>query len=301
MCCTGWWPVEIDRLRDADNPPAAMEANRATADKITLDTDTDTDTGTDEHGDGDRAAACIEYRAIVDATYQAVARERWENAKPAFSAEWAEHKRQHPAPADVSPAIDEPARRQVEAGCTSIRETEETTVTPAMHRIESADPDRQLTGLEHRRKGDDRIMEKVANWMSAQPSLTPEDALAMVKDPIRYTFQYTEDHYTDGVCADIDRLKEFGFEQVELRNSWGHEEYKGINSRWRVPDNGQLFEVQFHTGISFEAKQLTHPAYERLRNPSTPLAEQDVLEDLQRRVNAYVPIPPRAQDTPNYP
>ena len=27
-----------------------------------------------------------------------------------------------------------------------------------------------------------------------------------------------------------------------------------------------LFEVQFHTRISFEAKQLTHGAYERLRS-----------------------------------
>ena len=292
--------MEIDRLRDADNPPAAMEANRATADKITLDTDTDTDTGTDEHGDGDRAAACIEYRAIVDATYQAVARERWENAKPAFSAEWAEHKRQHPAPADVSPAIDEPARRQVEAGCTSIRETEETTVTPAMHRIESADPDRQLTGLEHRRKGEDRIMEKVARQLASQPDLTPDDALASVKDAIRYTFQYTEDRYTEGVESDVDRLKAAGFEQVELRNSWEHEEYKGINSRWRVPENGQLFEVQFHTGISFEAKQLTHPAYERLRNPLTPKGERDELRDFQRQVCTYIPIPPDATNTPDY-
>ena len=91
----------------------------------------------------------------------------------------------------------------------------------------------------------------------------------MVKDAIRYTFQYSEEHYTEGVYADVDRLKAAGFELVELRNSWGCEEYKGINSRWRVPENGQLFEVQFHTQISFEAKQLTHPAYERLRNPAT--------------------------------
>ena len=78
-------------------------------------------------------------------------------AKPAFRGEWTEHKRQRPAPPDASLSIDEPVRRQVEAACKRIRETEETTVTPAMHRIEAADPDRQLTGLEHRRKGEDRI------------------------------------------------------------------------------------------------------------------------------------------------
>ncbi|HMD91279.1 MAG TPA: hypothetical protein VKG80_01430, partial [Trebonia sp.] len=144
------------------------------------------------------------------------------------------------------------------------------------------------------------IMEKVANWMAAQPDLTPDEALALVKDPIRYTFQYTEEHYAEGVNADVDRLKTAEFELVELRNSWEAEEYKGINSRWRIPGDRQLFEVQFHTQISFEAKQLTHPAYERLRNPLTSLEEQDELADFQRRVNAYVPEPPDVHEVPNY-
>lgn len=144
-------------------------------------------------------------------------------------------------------------------------------------------------------------MEKVARQMQSQPELTPEEALTSVKDTIRYTFQYTEDHYTEGVRGDIDRLKAAGFELAELRNSWRSEEYKGINSRWRVPENGQLFEVQFHTQISFEAKQLTHPAYERLRNPMTLKAERNGLEDFQRRVNAYVPNPRGALDIPDYP
>ena len=44
-------------------------------------------------------------------------------------------------------------------------------------------------------------------------------------------------------------------------------EYKGINTRW-VTQEGQRFEVQFHTSESFHAKQnVTHDAYERLRNP----------------------------------
>lgn len=49
--------------------------------------------------------------------------------------------------------------------------------------------------------------------MEAQPDLSADDALASVKDAIRYTFQYTEDRYTQGVDADVDRLKGAGFEQ----------------------------------------------------------------------------------------
>jgi hypothetical protein len=170
-----------------------------------------------------------------------------------------------------------------------------------MSRIEAEDPERHLVGLKFRCKGQDRLMEKVAAALEEQPELTPEKALASVKDAIRFTFQYSEEHYTEGVHADVDRLKAAAFELVELRNSWGSEEYKGINSRWRVPENGQLFEVQFHTQISFEAKQLTHPAYERLRNPATSQAEQGELVNFQRRVNAHVPNPGHALDIPDYP
>ena len=278
----------IDGLRDADTPSTAVDA----ADEP----DARGAPARAPDGDGERAAASAEYRALADAIYQDAARERWEEAKPGFRAEWAAHKRGHPAPPDDSPAIDEPARRQVEAGCKRIRETEETIVTPAMRRIEAADPDRHLAGLEHRRKGEDRLLEKVAAALEEQPSLTSEGALSSVKDAIRYTLQYSEDHYTDSVQEDIYRLQADGFEPVELKNSWQEEEYKGINSRWRVPENGQLFEVQFHTGISFEAKQLTHEAYERIRNPVTAPAELRELRQFQRDVCAVLPIPPRTEE-----
>ena len=87
--------------------------------------------------------------------------------------------------------------------------------------------------------------------------------MSAVSDTIRYTFQYRESRYTQGVWTDIERLKGEGFELHKLKNSWSDDEYKGINSTWIQPDTGQRFEVQFHTRISFEAKQLTHTAYER--------------------------------------
>jgi hypothetical protein len=57
-----------------------------------------------------------------------------------------------------------------------------------------------------------------------------------------------------------------------------------------------LFEVQFHTQASFEAKQLSHAAYERIRNPQTSDAELLELEDFQRRVCGKIPIPPGATE-----
>ena len=103
--------------------------------------------------------------------------------------------------------------------------------------------------------------------MIKESNLSPEQAVSLVPDAIRYTFQYQEARYTQGVLADIERLKDQGFELDKLKNSWSDDQYKGINSQWIEPDTGQRFEVQFHTRISFEAKQLTH---ERLRTAPHP-------------------------------
>src|SRR6202043_2086290 len=95
---------------------------------------------------------------------------------------------------------------------------------------------------------------------------SPKEAASLIPDAVRYTFQYGESRYSQGIRDDIARLREQGFEPVELRNSWTNEQYRGINSRWIDPVSGQRFELQFHTRISFEAKQITHGAYERLRS-----------------------------------
>jgi hypothetical protein len=211
-----------------------------------------------------RAEYYVEYRATVDAEYRAAA---------------------------------------VDRGCDRVRETEQNLITPEMRRIEAEDPDRHLVGFEFRCKDKDRLTEKVTNWMRAQPDLTPDEAFRLVKDAIRYTFEYTDDNYAAGVHADCDRLEAAGFERVDRNNSWTDAEYKGINSRWREPESGFLFEVQFHTQASFEAKQLTHSAYERIRDTSTPPPPSEVreLRSYQREVSAKTPIPPGAEDIPNYP
>ena len=180
-----------------------------------------------------------------------------------------------------------------------VTEIERGTVTPAMRRLEAEDPSRHLAGLENRLKGEDRLGEKVSQAMTER-GRTFTEALTSVKDAIRYTLCYPHDQYTEGVYADCDRLAGSGFERVERRNSWTHEEYKGINSRWRVPDSGQLFEVQFHTQASYEAKQETHWAYEKLRDPATSKAEQEALSAYQCKVTARIPIPPGAAAIPDY-
>jgi len=181
-----------------------------------------------------------------------------------------------------------------------VRDIERATVTPAMKRIEAEDPERHLAGLENRLKGKDRLAEKVDYHLKSNPDLSYDQGCAKVKDAIRYTFVYSDDHYTSGVKADTERLAD-GFELIDLRNLWHAAEYKGINTRWRVPESHQIFEVQFHTCASFDAKQFTHEAYEKIRDPATPRDERDKFQEFQCQVSAEIPIPQEVSDIRDYP
>jgi len=246
--------------------------------------------------------------------------EKWQKDKEESRSMWSEYQSKWPSSerpqvdrCDDKPGtwrgegdrkLDAVANGRVETACDQIANREQEMITPAMRAIESQDPDRHLVGLEFCRKGRDRIKEKVCDKRQEFVDFSPEDAVSSVSDTIRYTFQYREARYTQGVWADMERLKSQGFQLDKLKNSWSEEQYKGINSQWIEPETGQRVEVQFHTRISFEAKQLTHKAYERIRTPQADKVdkfEQMVLEAFQRKVTAEVRVPPGATDIPDYP
>ena len=250
------------------------------------------------------------------AAAEQAAAEKWTEAAEQSRWMWNEYKRKWPPgerpPVDTS--ADPPGswradgdrflsaaiNKRVDAECGRVADRERDRISPAMRAVESQDPDRHLIGFDHRRKGRDRIKEKVAGRIE-EKNRTPEEAVSLIPDAIRYTFQYKAARYAQGVWADMARLKERGFELIKCKNFWNDEQYKGINSQWIDPGSGQRFEVQFHTRISFEAKQLTHDAYERLRTKQADKFEELVLEAFQTKVTAQVPVPPGADSIPDYP
>jgi len=250
------------------------------------------------------------------AAREQAAAEKWKETAAESRWMWREYQRRWPpeerAPVDRSgdaPGswrgdgnrfLDRTENGRIESACDRIAKLEEEKITPAMRATESQDPDRHLIGFDDRLKGRDRIKEKVCG-MIKESNFSPDQAVSLVPDAIRYTFQYHEARYTQGVLADIERLKNQGFDLHNLKNSWSSDQYKGINSQWVDPDSGQRFEVQFHTPISFEAKQLTHSAYERLRSQQADAFEELVLEAFQKKVTAEVTVPPGAESIPDYP
>jgi hypothetical protein len=196
--------------------------------------------------------------------------------------------------------LDSAVNERIETECDRIAEREREKITPALRETESQDPHRHLIGLERCLKGRDRIKEKVHDNMKAL-TVSADEALTTVPDAIRYSFQYEEAQYTRGVRDDVTRLIDQGFKLDKLKNYWSDDQYNGINSHWIEQDTGQRFEVQFHTRISYEAKQITHLSYERLRTGRPDKFEQMVLEAFQKKVVAEIPLPPGAVDIPDYP
>jgi len=158
-----------------------------------------------------------------------------------------------------------------------------------------------LEGLAHRRKGDDRLKEKIANELGITPAMKPADAISRLNDAIRYTFCFEPANYSDGYQDVKQRLEASEYQMVYSKNHWRDDpEYKGINTRW-VTSDGQRFEVQFHTAESYEAKQhITHKSYERLRNPLTQDDERVELEAFQREVCLWIKVPGGADDILDY-
>ena len=311
-----------DRSGDADMPPDDYPDRRD-----------------DQDGSGDHAARSGNHRAetrtrqeyyselrvTVSREESAVARqtmaeeraaaEKWQETSAGSRWIWSEYQRKWP-PAE-RPVVDrskDPAgswrvdsnrvlgvadNARVDAECYRIAKREEEKISPTLRAVESQDPDRRLVGFEHRLKGHDSIKEKVYNGIKLLKH-SPEEAVSLVPDTIRYTFQYRESRYTQGVLTDIERMESEGFKLHKLKNYWSDDQYKGINSTWIEPDTGQRLEVQFHTRISFEAKQLTHTAYERIRSKQADAFEELILEAFQKKVAADVPVPPGAADIPDY-
>lgn len=175
-------------------------------------------------------------------------------------------------------------------------------LTPAMRRIE--------TELEHGRlvdkteqyalKSSNRFKEKLADLIKAEPDKSAEEHASEIHDGVRYTFLFEAERYTAGVQDATNRLEEHGYELGVRKNTWSHEEYKGVNTRWQDFVSGIRFEIQFHTRGSWRAKQETHEAYERINNPTITTTERERLRNYQREVSSRVIPPPGCDEISDY-
>ena len=120
-------------------------------------------------------------------------------------------------------------------------------LTPDMRRVEAQLDYGDLVADTERfaLKDPDRFKEKLADRIALQPDESAANLASRIHDGIRYTFEYEYEHYTEGVYNTEACIEQHGYELTIRKPSWDGEEYKGINSQWRDPNSGVLFEIQF--------------------------------------------------------
>jgi len=175
-------------------------------------------------------------------------------------------------------------------------------LTPAMRRIEEdlehghLVPETEKYAL----KSLDRFQEKLADLIADEPDKSAEEHAAEIHDGIRYTFLFNRETYTQDLGVATEKLEEAGFTLIVRRNRWGDDEYKGLNTRWTDPESGLRFEIQFHTQKSWDTKQQSHDAYEKINDTRIPVDERERLRSYQRELSAEVPLPPGWQEITDY-
>ena len=158
-------------------------------------------------------------------------------------------------------------------------------LTPAMRRVEAElehgtlVPDTEKFAL----KSPDRFKEKLAKMIERYPGQPCDGLVSSIHDGVRYTFLFPAEGYTAGVADATQALSNHGYDLRIRKPSWKEGDYRGVNSRWCDTNSGILFEVQFHTPESWEAKQKTHDIYEKLCDTrSTTPREREQLEEQQQ-------------------
>jgi len=92
-----------------------------------------------------------------------------------------------------------------------------------------------------------------------------EQVATKMNDAVRYTYLFPAETYADKVKAVRDLFKASDYALVRLKNFWTRDGlYPGINVTFASKD-GQLFELQFHTRNSYDAKMKEGKIYERRR------------------------------------
>lgn len=145
----------------------------------------------------------------------------------------------------------------------------------------------QMVGLRNKLKTEESLSRKIAT-KAELANIPPEQV--RITDALRYTMQLGEDVYTDSIRKTVQELEAKGVKMVELENNWDKgDAYNGVNALFE--QNGTIFELQFHTPASIEAKAKIHPYYEEFRQLDTSPQRKKELFDQMVDVSDSAPQP----------
>lgn len=135
-------------------------------------------------------------------------------------------------------------------------------------------------GFEHRLKTKESIERKI-NTDSKEKNISIKEA-SRIKDAVRYTALSKDSDFVKNYNTIKTSLQDKGYTEVRCRNYFdmynkGLAKHKAVQSVFSDKD-GYLFELQFQTPSSQNAKDKKVPIYEEARNPNTSPERKKQLE-----------------------
>jgi len=151
-------------------------------------------------------------------------------------------------------------------------------------------------GLEYRIKGKDSYLRKIRS------NYNPDSNEYEIKDILRYTYTASPDEYTSKTLKSIVTHKDLGYNTIEIKNYWLNNlnPYQGINTVV-ISQDGQKFELQYHTPESFELKNgKMHELYEKQRLISNTSSKEYIeLTDRMFELSDMLEVPADIKEVRN--
>ena len=148
----------------------------------------------------------------------------------------------------------------------------------------------KLVGLDFRLKSQSSLKRKIKTEIA--DGFTHSQAVNKIRDAIRYTTVFKEKDFVTRYKAMQYLLAIKGYKTIVVKNTWKNDSaYKGVNT-FIQNENGDVFEMQYHTQQSFDVKNgLLHKLYEKFRDLKTPIHEKEKLLLEMRKLSSRIKIP----------
>lgn len=148
----------------------------------------------------------------------------------------------------------------------------------------------KLVGLDFRLKSQSSLKRKIETEIA--DGFTHSQAVNKIRDAIRYTTVFKEKDFVTRYKAMQYLLAIKGYKTIVVKNTWKNDSaYKGVNT-FIQNENGDVFEMQYHTQQSFDVKNgLLHKLYEKFRDLKTPIHEKEKLLLEMRRLSSKIKVP----------
>ena len=149
-------------------------------------------------------------------------------------------------------------------------------------------------GIEHKLKTKESIKRKIETD-AQEKGLTIADSAQSIKDAVRYTAMSDDDNFVNSYNSIKKSLQDKGYTETRCRNYFdeyrkGNAKHKSVQSVFKSP-SGYIFELQFQTPSSQDAKNKKVPIYEERRKPGISLGRQKELERLMEELAENVSTP----------